>query len=329
MNTAQLDNLESLEGKQLILRISGSVQQSNLADFEETANAVLESINLDLQTDEDFAEAEQNIKSCQLIETRLKNAKNDALNNTKEISDLISTIDRLDAKFRQTRLNLKGKVTTEKEARRNEIVDRAKNHLSGMLLQSPVRHAFAIDFKAIQEATKGKRSLSKMEVAVREVVTSEELRLANQEQDFQVNLFAIQKAERENTGLRFDDKNNLALSPPETVAAIITSRILQFKIDMQEKERKDREEAERKAEQERKEKEQTVVIEPPAPPEPRQPVAADPFTEWTPPPPPDAPQEITRYTIAVQADTAEIDTILSQIKAIPGIRSAMVVSGGL
>jgi len=275
MNTTQLDNLELLESKQLILKISGEVQQSNLAEFEENAIAVIESINTDLQTDEDFAETEQNIKSCSLIETRIANARTDAINSTKEIAALINTTTRLEEKFRAMRLRLTGLVKTEKESRKNEIIDEAKNHLSGMLLQSPVRHAFAVDYKAIQEAVKGKRSLDKMRQAVKEVVTAEELRMAGLEQDYQLNISAINKAEANNIGLRFDDKNNLALSPPDTVTAIITSRILQFKVDMQEKAEKERLEKEKA--------EQNVEIQPP---ENKTEMPPNPFATWTPPPPP-------------------------------------------
>lgn len=308
--------MKQLEEKRLVIRISGAVQQSNLAEFEETALAVIASINTDLQTDDDFAQAEENIKSCQLIETRLKNAKNDALNNTKEISDIISTIDRLDAKFRQTRLDLNGKVKTEKESRKNEILNAAKRGLELSVSQSPVKHGFVIDWKALQEAIKGKRFLSKMREAVNEVAVHQLAELSVLEVNFKANIIEIEKAEKEYPGL-FPDKKNLALSSPEVVAAMIESRVMKFKFEIAERERKAKEEAEQKAERERLEKESEAkrlsderdrarqqeelkcaavdeqqevpkdssLWQPKAPPLP-----PDPFTDWTPPPPPGAPE---------------------------------------
>lgn len=306
MNHAQLDTMESLEAMQLVLRISGAVEQSNLADFEADANAVLDSINTDLETDEDFAEAEENIKSCQLIETRIANARADALNSTKDIATLIATTERLEAKFRATRLLLNGKVKTEKEARKNEIVDGAKNHLQGMLLQSPVRHAFVIDFKAIQEATKGKRSISKMRQAVQEIVDAEELRMAGMEQDFQLNLSTINKSEEQYPGL-YPDKKNLALSSPEVVETQIINRVLQYKISMQEKAEKER--------LAREEKERLAAIPPKAEEAPVLP--PEPFTQWTPPPPPGA--QLESYEIVVEVETADIAAVLKSIWNIQGV----------
>lgn len=309
--------MKQLEEKRLVIRISGAVQQSNLAEFEETALAVIASINTNLQTDDDFAQAEENIKSCQLIETRLKNAKNDALNNTKEISDLISTIDRLDAKFRQTRLDLNGKVKTEKESRKNEILSAARKELESAVSQSPVKHGFAIDFKALQEAIKGKRFLSKMREAVNEVVQSQLFQLTALEANYAHNIFIIEQSEKEYPGL-FPDKKNLALSAPEVVSAMIESRVMKFKFDIAERERKAKEEAERKAERERLAKEAEAKRLSDEQDRARQqeelkiataggfanhqpsfeqdkaetivPPPKNPFTDWTPPPPPGAPQ---------------------------------------
>jgi len=322
MNHNELNNMELLESKQLVLRISGAVESSNLAEFEETAMMVIGSIKTDLQTDDDFAEAESNIKSCQLIESRIHNARQDAINSTASIATLIATTERLEAKFRETRLLLNSKVKTEKEARKNEIISNAKNVLAGLLIHSPVKHAFVVDQKAILEAAKGKRSLMKMAEAIAEVIESETLRLANLETDFQANMSAISKAELEYPGI-FPDKMNVALSPVDVVSFQIESRVATFKYNLEMKAAREREAAEaleKENERRRKEAAERAELEkkkledaPMAAKEPEPPTT---FTDSFIPPPPPIGQTVT---LVVFASTTDIDRLIDQISSLPGV----------
>lgn len=302
--------MKELIDKQLIVKITGAVHQSNIADFEVTALKVVNGINTELQTDDDFAEAEQNIKDCTLVETRLQQAKDDALNETKEISDLLRTIDRLTAKFRDTRLLLNNKVNTEKESRKKEIIVSAKDRLAGMLLRSPVRHGFVIDDKAIAEASKNKRSLLQLKKAVDAVAESEELRLAIMEEEFIQAMGRISSAEDEYPGL-FPDKQNLALKAIETVESEIRGRIASYRFEL--------------AEKDRKAKEAEVSIQqdsawqaecPPIPPDPLS-------SYFTPPPPPSDGKQI-KYTLSITVETSEVDLLLAKILTIKGVTGGRV-----
>jgi len=317
MNNTELNNFEEFEKKQLILKISGEVQQSNIAEFEEAALLVIGAINTDLQTDADFAEAEQNVKSCKAIELRIAQARQDAIMQTADIAALIQTTERLEAKFRQTRLMLDGKVKTEKEQRKNEIINAGRNHIQGLLVTSPVKHGFSVDNKAFTEAAKGKRSLAKIEEAVREVVTSEEFRLASLEETYQLNIININVAEGKYPGL-FPDKSSIALSPGEVVDSQIESRIATFRFNVLEKERKEKEriEAELK-EKERKEAERIEEKVADVKPEPA----------FVPPPPPefiteDVPPDL--FTIIVTISTTNISAKVAEIRAIHGVKNVKV-----
>jgi len=238
-------SMKELEGTELVLRITGAVEQSNLKEFETQALEVIAGINTTLETDEDFSTAEANIKACQTMENRIATARNTALANTAEIAELIATTQRLEAKFRDTRLNLNGKVKTEKQRRVNEIVNHATLTLDSLLKISSARHGFAIDRTAITNAVKGKKSLAKMQEAVDAVVDAEEKRLMEIETNFIRNLERINQSESEWPGL-FPDKQNVALSAPETVEAMITGRVSDHRFKMAEKARKEQEEKERK-----------------------------------------------------------------------------------
>ncbi|WOB24782.1 MULTISPECIES: lambda-exonuclease family protein [Xanthomonas] len=59
----------------LHVAVTGMVTASNLADFKASAMAVLSGINRELQTDDDFANAEQTVKWCKGVEERLEATK--------------------------------------------------------------------------------------------------------------------------------------------------------------------------------------------------------------------------------------------------------------
>ena len=330
--------MKDVENKQLVLRITGSVQQSNLKEFESAAMSVIAGIKTELKTDDDFAEAENNIKSCKLIEIRVGQARNDALQSTKEIADLVDAVERIERKFRDTRLTLERQVKTEKEKRKSEIITEAVRKIEADAFASPAKHGFSINFQAINEAMKGKKSIAKMREAVGAIVEVEKQRLVALECDYLANISAIEQSEAEFPGL-FPDKKNLALSNPEVVAAQIESRVTSYKYKQKVKEDAARELAERKAkeEEERKAREAAVdhsvggpyngppiIIEkderetevpqdsawqPPLPP--------NPFIDTPIPPPPTAPCVIT-----ILAVSDNIEALINQIKQLPGVISA-------
>ena len=236
-------DMKTIEGKELVLRITGEVQSSNLSEFEKDALEVIENINTDLDTDQDFVEAEQNIKSCNLIEIRIHNARQAALNSTEDIATLITTTERLEAKFRETRLGLNKKVKTEKGRRKSEIINKAMGQFADLIYNSDVKHAFTLNTEAFNNAVKNKRSLEAMQKAVDEVVESEKTLLYELGKTFSTNLIDIKQAEVNYPGL-FPDKKNLAVSSHEVVAAQIESRISTFKYKQEMKEKAEREKAE-------------------------------------------------------------------------------------
>src|SRR5690606_4233062 len=90
----------------LHIEVTGMVTASNLREFQHQAMAVLGSINRDLQTDEDFANAEQTVKWCKGVEERLDATKAHALSQTASIDELFRTIDTVSAEARRIRLEL-------------------------------------------------------------------------------------------------------------------------------------------------------------------------------------------------------------------------------
>lgn len=172
----------------LRIELTGMVTASNLAEFKASAMATLGSINRDLQTDEQFADAEQTVKWAKGVEEKLEAAKQHALSQTASIDELFRTIDDVSAETRRVRLELDKLVKAEKERRRAEIVaagvEQVREHYAG-INASLGEHALALPGAVqavIAETIKGKKSLASMKDAVATAVAQAKID-ANQDAD--------------------------------------------------------------------------------------------------------------------------------------------------
>lgn len=110
----------------LMVQVEGRVLATNLDVFKESALKFIASINTNLQTDQDFADAERTVKFCKDGEERLDLVKSQALAQTASIDDLFRTIDSISAELKTKRLQLDKLVKAEKENRKTEIVQQAQ-----------------------------------------------------------------------------------------------------------------------------------------------------------------------------------------------------------
>ena len=106
----------------LRIEARGMVTASNLAEFKSHALAVLGNVNRDLQTDDDFADAEATVKWCKGVEDRLEATKASVLGQMADIDAVCRTLDDVAAETRRIRLDLDKLVKAEKDARKAEIV---------------------------------------------------------------------------------------------------------------------------------------------------------------------------------------------------------------
>lgn len=244
----------------LLIEISGQVQTSNLTEFHGHAMAVFAGINKDLQTDEDFANAEQTVKWCEGVEDRLAGAKQHALAQTASIDALFRTMDDIGAECRRVRLDLDKLVKARKEAIKGEIVAdgvaKLKAHIDGLnaRLGKSYMPAIPADFGGV---IKGKRSVS----SIRDAVSTELSRTkiaANEAADrIQTNLTTLRELASEHAFL-FSDTPQLVLKANDDLTVLVKSRIADHKAEQQRKEDEQREkiraEEQAKAEKDAREK---------------------------------------------------------------------------
>lgn len=273
----------------LRIEVTGMVTASNLAEFKETALAAIRGVNRNLATDADFADAEQSVKWCEEVETRLKAAKEHALSQTASIDQLFKTIDDISAEARKVRLELDKLVRARKEELRSEIVTAAQSSLRthtsklaariGMTLPNVV----GADFAGV---IKGKRSLASIQDAVYTELARANIAASELADRMEVNIKSL-KGEAHDWSFLFPDLATVASKPAEDFANLLTARIGAHKqAEEQRRQREEQAEAARKAREAEAAAKAAEVVEKAAAPAPvAAPVAAQPAPAVTPPDP--------------------------------------------
>lgn len=234
----------------LRIEVTGMVTASNLAEFKETALAAIRGVNRELTTDQHFADAEQSVKWCEEVETRLKAAKEHALSQTASIDQLFKTIDDISAEARKVRLELDKLVKARKEELRQQIVGQAMRALAdhtnrlidriGIKATIPV----AADFAG---AIKGKRSLAGIQDAVDTELARAKIAASELADRMEVNIKSL-VGDAHDWSFLFPDLATVASKPAEDFANLLTARIGAHKqAEEQRRQREEQAEAARKA----------------------------------------------------------------------------------
>jgi len=217
----------------LRIEVTGMVTASNLDAFKAHALDAIASINRNLVTDQDFADAEQAVKWCGDVEDRLKAAKQHALSQTETIDRLFSAIDDITAEARSTRLELDKLVKAAKEQRRLEIKTGAEQALAvhiaainkrlGKVQLPPI----ACDFAG---AIKGKRTIASLQDGADSELARAKIEANRIAESIETNLASLRTLAADHAFL-FSDAQHLVLKDNEALEAIIKGRIAEHEAE--------------------------------------------------------------------------------------------------
>ena len=165
---------------EIILKIQSAIVASNIDDVAASVKAEIAKIKTDLQTDEDFAAAEQQVKDFKNAEDAIKEARDAALSEAQDVRKLLDTTDEIIALLAQTRLALDKQVKAQKTKVKEEITSRTRDGIHKALagcdarLQAAMRKVLRIDELdgVLTEATKGKKTLAGLEKGCAEVLAN-------------------------------------------------------------------------------------------------------------------------------------------------------------
>lgn len=245
---AAIDSLPSVS-----LMVSASVEQSNLPAFTNAARQFLANINTDLQTDQDFADAEATVKFLKKAEEQLSAAKAAALSQTADLDSALRTIDDMGEQMRAMRLKLDKLVKTEKENRKTALLQAAilnwQNAIKAMNAGLDLGIRLNGEKPDFAGAIKGKKSLASMADALDTLVANAKTEASIEAERIRAN---IDHYKQQATGYEFlfNDLQAIIRHPLDALGGIIASRVAAHK--QAEQARLDQERERIRAEEQRK-----------------------------------------------------------------------------
>jgi len=235
------DDVEDLPD--LVVNVTGAVNDSNLEVYRTSALAFISAINTELETDHDFAVAEKTIKCCDKSEKLIEKAKEAALSQTADIAKVFETLDELKESMRQKRLELNRLVKSRKEELKKAILNNGSsaliNHINeiNLRLSKVMLPAIEADFA---KAIKNKRNLQSMKDAVADELAKAKIEANRVAAIIEANLQTL-ATEAEGFDFLFNDLPHIATKDAADFINLVKARITEHKQAEEEKAQRQRE----------------------------------------------------------------------------------------
>lgn len=218
----------------LRIEVTGSVLATNLDAFRDHALQVIGAINTNLQTDQDFADAEATVKWCKGVEDKLDAAWEGALAQTTTIDALRRTVEDVKAEVKRKRLELDKLVTAQKDAIRTDIVMGARTalcqHVADLNATLPKPATVPVPGADFAGAIKGKRSVDSIRDTVAALLANAKAEATQTALRVRSNLDAFNLLAADRVSL-FPDLGAMALKPADDFAALVQGRLAQHEAE--------------------------------------------------------------------------------------------------
>jgi predicted phage-related endonuclease len=255
----------------LRIELTGMVTASNLKVFEQSALAVIDSVKTTLQTDQDFADAKKAVKWCGDVEEAVAAAKKQALSQTQTIDELFSSLDRVSAHARETRLKVDKLVKAQELLVKTNIKQKAEqaliDHIAAInkTLGKVVLPNVAADFAG---AMKNKRTIASLQDAVDTELARAKIDASQAADCIRLNLTSLAELATDHAFL-FNDIQQLVTKANDDLVTLIKFRISEHEKAEEEKaeatRKRIREEGLQRIADEDKAKQAAMVVVEPAP----------------------------------------------------------------
>ncbi|VVN50666.1 hypothetical protein PS687_00386 [Pseudomonas fluorescens] len=211
----------------LRIELTGMVTASNLKVFEDSALAVIDSVKTTLSTDQDFADAKKAVKWCGDVEEAVSVAKKQALSQTQSIDELFSSLDRISAHARETRLKVDKLVKAQELLVKTNIKQKAElalaDHIAAInktLGKVTLPHV-ASDFAG---AMKNKRTIASLQDAVDTELARAKIDASQAADGIRLNLTSLAELAVDYAFL-FNDVQQLVTKANDDLVTLIKFRI--------------------------------------------------------------------------------------------------------
>ena len=211
----------------LRIELTGMVTASNLKVFEDSALAVIDSVKTTLSTDQDFADAKKAVKWCGDVEEAVSIAKKQALSQTQSIDELFSSLDRISAHARETRLKVDKLVKAQELLVKTTIKQKAElalaEHVAGInrTLGQVALPNVHVDFAG---AMKSKRTIASLQDAVDTELARAKIDASQAADSIRLNLNSLAELAVDHAFL-FSDVQQLVTKANDDLVTLIKFRI--------------------------------------------------------------------------------------------------------
>ena len=221
----------------LRIELTGMVTASNLKVFEDSALAVIDSVKTTLSTDQDFADAKKAVKWCGDVEEAVAVAKKQALSQTQSIDELFSSLDRISAHARETRLKVDKLVKAQELLVKTNIKQKAElalaDHIAAInktLGKVTLPHVVS-DFAG---AMKSKRTIASLQDAVDTELARAKIDASQAADSIRLNLTSLAELAVDHAFL-FSDVQQLVTKANDDLVTLIKFRIAEHQKAEEEK----------------------------------------------------------------------------------------------
>jgi len=211
----------------LMVELTGQVNSSNLVVYKQNVLEFIQNINTNLQTDQDFADAENIVKFCTKAEKEIEAVKQRALDSTADIKTLFAELDLLKEEMRQKRLSLDKTVKLRKTEVKTEITTAAHNELDFYLgelnekLNGIVTVMVDSDFVS---AIKGKRTVESIHSAANDHLAKCKIEADATFAKYSTNLAVVEEIAADYKFL-FNDIAHIVIQEPDHFRMTVKSRV--------------------------------------------------------------------------------------------------------
>lgn len=245
----------------LIVQITGQVSESNLEEWKSVVTARIDSINTDLQNDQDFADAATMVNFLGDGEKKIDLVKSQAQAQAAPIDTLFRALDEIKESMKAKRLELNRLVEARKVTIRAEILAEGKTKLADHIAELNKKLA-RVQMPVIKADFEGAMRSKKSVASLRESVNNEFLRAQRDADDIaeriQINLATLD--EQKDHAFLFNDLASLVMKAPDDLANVIKLRVSEHQAEQNRKLEAERERI-RKEEQERADREAAAKVE--------------------------------------------------------------------
>lgn len=211
----------------LDMRVEGKLLSCNLEQYKPAALAYIAAINTELETEQDFGDAEADAKFCRDSANKLKLAIELALGQMGDINTALNTVKEIASAFDAKGLMLEKLVKARKDELRQQIIVKADQSLGKheASLEQRVGHGVRIGVHAdFAGVIKGKRNLDSIQDAVDTELARAKIAASELADRAEANIKTL-GGEAHDWSFLFPDLATVATKPAEDFANLMAARI--------------------------------------------------------------------------------------------------------